>query len=327
MAPVGHEGQINDKTLECQRISDEISALNLRLASLENEDNALRAKLREKTSERDVYFQEFTKYELKRNSLGSEREKLTNRLYDEYELTYASAKELDYPAVTDKTRGHTVYELGKYRSKIRELGNVNVGAIEEYASVKSEYDFLSKQVDDLIASKNKYSSILAGIEREMRTRFSDTFERINDNFKVAFTDLFGGGNATLSLTDPSDVLTSGIEIKVAPPGKVINNLKALSGGEQVFVAIAILFAIFKVNPPPFCLLDEIESALDEINVVKFAEYARRYCDASQFIVISHRRGTMEHANSLYGVTMQERGVTSLLSVNIDDIGSKLKLDE
>ena len=157
----------------------------------------------------------------------------------------------------------------------------------------------------------------------MCTRFTETFTQINENFKSVFKDLFRGGSANLFLTDPDNVLTSGIEIQVAPPGKVINNLKALSGGEQVFVAIAILFAIFKVNPPPFCLLDEIESALDEVNVVRFAGYARNYSDNTQFIIISHRRGTMETASSLYGVTMQERGVTSLLSVNVNEVETKI----
>lgn len=317
------EEKIREKSNSVSTIEATIATLTEKLDELDREDQSLRIKLREKSDERAVYFTEFTKLDIKRASLGGEREKLTSRLFDEYELTYASAKELGYPEIDEKTRSRVQHELGKYKSRIRELGNVNVGAIEEYAKVKSEYDFLSAQIADLNESKAKYTSILSNIEREMCTRFTDTFNEINENFKTVFKDLFRGGSANLSLTDPANVLTSGIEIQVAPPGKVINNLKALSGGEQVFVAIAILFAIFKVNPPPFCLLDEIESALDEVNVVRFAEYARNYCDNTQFIVISHRRGTMETASSLYGVTMQERGVTSLLSVNVNEVESKI----
>jgi len=157
----------------------------------------------------------------------------------------------------------------------------------------------------------------------MRSRFSDVFDRINENFKVVFSELFGGGTAELTLTDPENILECGIEINVAPPGKIIKNLTLLSGGEQVFVAIALFFAILKVTPAPFCLLDEIEAALDEVNVARFAAYAKRYSDKTQFIVITHRRGTMEESDRLYGVTMPERGISRILTLNINEVEQKI----
>ena len=158
---------------------------------------------------------------------------------------------------------------------------------------------------------------------EMREKFSQTMKDVNTQFKNVFRELFGGGTAELVLTNPEDVLTSGIDINVAPPGKIIKNLVSLSGGEQAFVAIALFFAILKVNPTPFCIFDEIESALDEVNVVRFAEYAKKYSDATQFIMITHRRGTMESADTLYGVTMYEKGISKVLTVNVRDIEERL----
>ena len=197
-----------------------------------------------------------------------------------------------------------------------------------YEEVKGRHEELKTQLGDLAASKEELLGILSRVEDEMKESFRHTFDEINTNFATVFSELFGGGSAKLELTDPNNVLSSGIEIIVAPPGKLIKSLKSLSGGEQVFVAIAILFAIFKINPPPFCLLDEIESALDEVNVTRFANYAKNFCNNTQFITISHRRGTMEAANALYGVTMQERGVSKLLSINMNDIEKKIgiKLD-
>ena len=157
----------------------------------------------------------------------------------------------------------------------------------------------------------------------MCRRFNETFEQVNENFKEVFKELFGGGSGSLTLTDPENVLTSGIEINVTPPGKIIRNLKLLSGGEQVFVAIGIFFAILKVNPSPFCLLDEIESALDEVNVDRFAQYAKEFTGNTQFIIITHRRGTMEEADTLYGVTMQERGISKILSISVNEVEQKL----
>ncbi len=308
----------------------EIAELETTLKNLREEASALEIRQRElydlknsKAEEKNTYSVQYAKLEIKRSGLLGEKDKLTARLWDEYELTYSSAQELGYEPITQETRQKSVSEQNKLRIKIRDLGAVNVNAIEEYATVKSEYDTMSTQIEDLNKSKTDYSDIVSQMEQEMCQRFSSTFEQINQNFMTVFRELFGGGSAKLELTDPHNVLTSGIEIIVSPPGKVIKNLKSLSGGEQVFVAIAILFAIFKINPPPFCLLDEIESALDEVNVSRFANYAKNFCNNTQFIVISHRRGTMEAASALYGVTMQERGVSKLLSINVADVEKQI----
>ena len=313
---------------EIEKAEAAIKALHKEAEEIHTRAIDLQMNLKSKNEEFQLQSAHYAKLESKRATLLGEKDRLTAKLWEEYELTYTAACETEYPEITQENRNKNVSEQNKLRAKIRELGSVNVGAIEEYASVKEEYDHLNTQVKDLNQSKEDYSNIVSQLEKEMCQKFSDSFHAINENFSVVFRELFGGGSAKLELTDPKNVLTSGIEIIVAPPGKLIKNLKSLSGGEQVFVAIAILFAIFKINPPPFCLLDEIESALDEVNVSRFANYAKNFCNNTQFITISHRRGTMEAANALYGVTMQERGVSKLLSINMNDIEKKIgiKLD-
>ena len=175
---------------------------------------------------------------------------------------------------------------------------------------------------DLAQSKEDTIDIIARIEQEMRESFIKAFNDINKHFGITFKELFGGGSAELSLTEPEDVLTSGIEIKAAPPGKIIKSMSLLSGGEQSFVAIALLFAILKVNPTPFCILDEIEAALDEVNVFRFGEYVKKLCDDTQFILITHRRGTMEIGDRLYGVTMPQRGISQAIELNVNEIEGK-----
>ena len=308
---------------EIAAITESIRILRDESTELETRIRDLHEVIRQKTEEKNTYAVQYTRMEARHNSLVNEKDKLTARLWDEYDLTYSAARELEYPPITAESRAKSVTEQNKLRIKIRDLGPVNVNAIEEYADVKSEYDTMTAQINDLNKSKTEYSDIVSQMEEEMCQRFSKTFAEINTNFMTVFRELFGGGSAKLELTDPQNVLTSGIEIIVSPPGKVIKNLKSLSGGEQVFVAIAILFAIFKINPPPFCLLDEIESALDEVNVSRFANYAKNICNNTQFIVISHRRGTMEAASALYGVTMQERGVSKLLSINVSEVEKQI----
>jgi chromosome segregation protein len=182
---------------------------------------------------------------------------------------------------------------------------------------------MKEQIKDLTEAKNDLEDIIERLEKEMKTAFITAFNNINENFNRVFGELFGGGSAELSLTDPEDVLTSGIEIKAAPPGKIIKSLMQLSGGEQAFVATALFFAILQVNPTPFCILDEIEAALDEVNVVRFAQYIKRYSKETQFVIITHRRGTMEAANRLYGVTMPEHGISKVLALDVGEI-SKVK---
>ena len=210
---------------------------------------------------------------------------------------------------------------------MKELGDVNVAAIDEYTAVKQEFERIDSGYSDLIAAKAKHQSVVRDMEKNMKTMFVDTFNKVNENFTVVFSELFGGGRGVLSLTDPENVLESGIEISVAPPGKIIKSLSLLSGGEQVFVAIALFFAILRVTPAPFCLLDEIEAALDEVNVKRFATYAKKFSDKTQFIVISHRRGTMELADTLYGVAMQQRGISTVLSIEVNEVEEKLGLKD
>ena len=185
-----------------------------------------------------------------------------------------------------------------------------------------KFDEVNDQYQDLLNSFKSLTDIIAKLEEEMATTFVKSFEQINENFGQVFRELFGGGSAELSLTDPENVLTSGIEIKAAPPGKKIGNLMLLSGGEQSFVAIALFFSILKLHPTPFCILDEVEAALDEVNVFRFGEYIKRFCGDTQFILITHRRGTMQIADRLYGVTMPERGVSKVIGVDIAEIDAK-----
>jgi chromosome segregation protein len=210
-------------------------------------------------------------------------------------------------------------ELAELKSKIKSLGHVNVSAIDEYREVSERYAFMSEQLTDTQKSKADLEKVIRELTDDMQSIFVENFYKINENFKQIFVELFGGGSAELVLTDTQDVLSSGIEIVVAPPGKVIKNLISLSGGEQACVAIAIYFAILKVKPSPFCILDEIDAPLDEVNVRKYAVYLNRFIDKTQFIVVTHRRGTMESANVLYGVTMQKDGVSKLLKMEQKDI--------
>lgn len=244
------------------------------------------------------------------------------RLWDEYELTLSEAEKLR-TQLESKTNANK--RINEIKSSIKTLGDVNVSSIEEYKLVKDRYEFLTVQVTDLIKAKSDLEKIIFDLTEQMRGIFSNQFKVINSHFSITFKELFGGGTAELVLNDPSDVLSSGIEIIVAPPGKIIKHLSALSGGEQAFVAIALYFAILKVKPTPFCVLDEIEAALDEVNVVRFAEYLRKLTKGTQFIAITHRRGTMEEADMLYGVTMQEKGVSKMLAINVNEIEKHLKI--
>ena len=310
------DADIAEKEAERKRLIEQ----NL---AYEKQQGKIREDLRDKTHKREVIFRQFTKLEGQREQVTTEHERLAAKIWEDYELTYTAAAELNYPPVTAETRPAYGARQSELKNKIRALGSVNVGAIEEYAAVKERYDFNTAQYNDLTQAKESLSGIIDRLEREMRTKFVDAFQEINRHFKVTFREMFGGGSAELALTDPENVLTSGIEINVAPPGKIIKNLIALSGGEQAFVAIALIFAILIVNPTPFCIFDEIESALDEVNVLRLSEYMRRYSEKTQFIAITHRRGTMEGSDRIYGITMPDRGVSRVLSMNINEVEKKM----
>ena len=277
------------------------------------------AKMREKMSQKELIFREYTKSENRLENLRAEQDKLATKLWDDYELTRSDALSLGYETITSENRAEVAAKQIEYRNKLRAIGNVDLDAVNKYKEVKERYDYMKGQLDDLDASKKDLLDIIGKLEGEMKDAFVESFNLINENFNTVFSELFGGGSAELILTDPDNVLESGIEIKAAPPGKIIKNMVQLSGGEQAFIAIALFFAILKVNPTPFCILDEIEAALDEVNVARFAEYIKRYKDSTQFVLITHRRGTMEAANRLYGVTMPQRGISRVLELNIDEI--------
>ncbi|MBQ2766854.1 MAG: chromosome segregation protein SMC [Clostridia bacterium] len=310
-------GEAHLRELNARRAEVEAGSL-----VFEQQLNDLRVRLRDQNNRKELVIREHTRNENKLAGLRAEQDKLSSRLWDDYELTRAGAIELGYPPVTEENRTEVAAVQTECRNKLRALGSVNVSAIEEYAEVKSRYDYLSGQLSDLRDAKADLEAVIARLEIEMRTAFLAAFDAINRNFNRVFAELFGGGSASLELTDPADPLTSGIEIKAAPPGKVIKSLMQLSGGEQSFIGVALFFAILQVNPTPFCILDEIEAALDEVNVARLAEYIKRYTGDTQFILITHRRGTMEVADCLYGVTMPERGISRVLALNIDDIEKK-----
>ena len=272
------------------------------------------------TDERERMSGEMARLAERRTAAENELNDTNTKLWEEYQLTAGEAKELcvEFESLTELRRS-----VAEVRGKIRGLGNVNVGAIEEYKEVKERYDFLKAQVTDVEKAKSELTRMIAELCSEMEELFTTSFKQINTHFQQIFKELFGGGHARLYLSDESNVLESGIEIEVSPPGKVIKNLSALSGGEQALVAISIYFAILRVNPAPFCFLDEIEAALDDVNVARYAQYLRRMTDRTQFIVITHRRGTMEAADVLYGVTMQEDGVSKILRLDLDNVSADL----
>ncbi len=295
-------------------------------AGFEEKLSALSQKLREQMSARENIFREFTTAEAKLTSLQADMNKLAGRLYDDYELTRAEAVALDYPAVTPENRSQILATQTECRNKLRAIGHFDPDAVEKYREIKARYDDMKSQIEDLEKSQTELVKIISGLESQMKEAFTSSFDAINENFGKTFAELFGGGSAELSLTDPDNVLESGIEIKAAPPGKIIKNLMQLSGGEQAFIGVALFFAILKVNPTPFCILDEIEAALDEVNVERLAQYIKRYSDETQFIMITHRRGTMAAATRLYGVTMPEHGISKVLALDVADISKNKEND-
>lgn len=272
------------------------------------------------SDEREKMSQEMARLNERKAAAEKEYDELIAKLWEEYQLTMSDAQPFCVPfeSAADLRR-----QVAETRGRIRALGNVNVGAIEEYKEVSERYTFLKNQVQDVEKSRTELTRMIAELSTEMQDIFTRSFAEINRNFGRIFTELFGGGTACLKLDDELNVLECGIEIQVSPPGKVIKNLAALSGGEQALVAISIYFAILAVNPAPFCILDEIEAALDDVNVARYAQYLRRITDHTQFIVITHRRGTMEAADVLYGVTMQEDGVSKLLRLDLEQVDATL----
>ena len=272
----------------------------------------VREKLAESKSSLD---REVNRLSTQKEKLDSQIEGLINYMWDEYEITLTAASLMRDPELTDASAMKK--EIGQLKNSIRELGDVNVNAIEDYKNVSERYSFLKTQHDDLVVAEEQLRVIIADLDESMRTQFRQQFKLISEQFDKVFKEMFGGGHGTLEIDETVDILEAGIKIIAQPPGKKLVNMNMMSGGEKALTAIALLFAIQNLKPSPFCLLDEIEAALDENNVVRFAKYLHKLKD-TQFIVITHRRGTMESADRLYGITMQEKGVSALVSVNLID---------
>ncbi len=301
-------------------LSQQIEQLNGQRLSLEKRSADLRRLEREKTAERERLSGEVARLEERRANLQKQYDEILAKLWEEYELTKREAEEV---AVEIADVGKAQRRLAELKQKIKSLGTVNVAAIEEYKEVSERYAFMSEQLGDVERSKAELLKLINELTKQMREIFIERFQQINQHFSSTFVELFGGGKASLSLTDPENVLTTGIEISVEPPGKIVSHIELLSGGEKALVAIALYFAIMKVSPSPFCVMDEIEAALDDVNVYRFASYLRRMNTHTQFICITHRRGTMEEADVLYGVTMQDRGISKLLELHAGEIEEKL----
>ncbi len=298
----------------------QIEAYNGQRDLLEKRTVEIRSIERSKTSEREVSGRELARLEERKINLQKEYDTIISKLWEEYELTRREAEKV---AVPIDNQPAAQKRLNSLKQSIRALGSVNVSAIEEYKEVSERYEFLSVQVKDVEKSKAEIEKLITSLTKQMKETFVESFEQINRNFTFTFKELFGGGTASLSLADPENILTSGIDIIVHPPGKIVVHLDALSGGEKALVAIALYFAIMKVRPAPFCVMDEIEAALDDVNVARFASYLRRLTDKTQFILITHRRGTMEEADVLYGVTMQDEGISKLLELRSTEVAEKL----
>ncbi|MBR3439243.1 MAG: chromosome segregation protein SMC, partial [Clostridia bacterium] len=288
----------------------------------ETEVTSLRTKERECNDSREKLSGEVARLEERRDSMKNELESAQNKLYDEYQLTLPEAQGMgivldDIPASRAK--------LTELRNKIRALGSVNVDAVDEYREVSERYEYMNGQVKDIEESKAELEKLISELTGKMAEQFREQFRLINLHFGETFRELFDGGKAELVLDDPTDVLECDINIKVQPPGKAVKNIDLLSGGEKGLSAIALLFAILKVTPAPFCIFDEVEAALDDVNVTRYAKYVRSMTKSTQFILITHRRGTMEEADILYGVTMQEEGVSKILELHTADMAKKLGL--
>ncbi len=302
---------------------EKIEALIAKRTEGEANSTALRSKEREMTTEREKLGGELARLEERRDAMQRELETAQNKLYDEYQLSLREAADMGIVLEDIPKAQRTLQEI---KNKIRALGSVNVGAVEEYKEVSERYEYMSGQIGDIEKAREELIKLIEELTGKMAERFREQFRRINNHFGETFKELFDGGRAELVLDDPQDVLECNINIRVQPPGKNVQNIDLLSGGEKGLAAIALLFAILKVTPAPFCIFDEVEAALDDVNVSRYASYVREMTGNTQFILITHRRGTMDEADMLYGVTMQEKGVSKLLELKTAEMAKKLGLE-
>ncbi len=318
----GLKAQAEAYRQQAEQTKSSVSTLLTARDELDKSVQNMRVEERTLASDREKMNGELVRLEERKISMVHEYDDTIKKLYDEYGLTRSEAEEKgsipeDIPAAQRR--------LVELRSKIRGLGSVNVSAIEEYKEVSERYEFMSAQITDIEQSRTQLIKLISELTKQMEITFVERFNAINTYFGQVFVKLFGGGTAELRLTDSENILESGIEILAQPPGKNISIIEQLSGGEKALIAISIYFAVMKVNPPPFCILDEVDAALDDVNVTRFAEYLRKMSGQSQFILITHRRGSMEEADMLYGVTMQEKGISKLLELNVSELESRLKM--
>lgn len=308
--------EIDEAVSKYEALKNKINTLNESKNAINSKIDDVNSDIRKQIETKTALDKELNRLELRKETTDSKCRQLYDSMWEEYEITYVVAK--DYETL-DLSDVDLQKEEKRLRSEIRALGNVNLNAVEEYNNVKQRFDFLTKNRDDILETEKKLVQVINQLEVLMTEQFAEQFKVISHNFSETFAEMFGGGKAELKLADNDDILNCGIDIIVQPPGKALQNMMLLSGGEKALTAMALLFAILKMKPSPFCILDEIEAALDDANVNRYAEYLSNFIDDTQFIVITHRKGTMEAADILYGVTMQEQGVSKLVSVKFDEV--------
>jgi len=303
-----HNEEKSGKTFELDRLAEERKIMEEDLYDIVNKINDANKTIL-------LLQEDYSRVEVKKAKIEAEMEALQDRMWNEYELTYSSAVQLRKD-IGSLTQAHK--KINELRNSIKELGPVNVASIEEYVKTKERFEFMNSQRNDMEQAREKLQRVIYEMTSIMKKQFLEQFKLINENFNIVFRELFNGGRAGLVLVDQDNVLESGIEIEAQPPGKKLQNMMLLSGGERAFTAIALLFSILRLKPTPFCILDEIEAALDEANVYRFVEYLRRYSTQTQFVMVTHRKGTMEGSDMLYGVTMQEHGVSKIVSMKMGE---------
>ena len=317
------QDQIEALRVRQQALRDRLAALDQEKIELEAERTA-RSRAGQEMNGRLLDLERAaSRLEQKIATSALEEKQILDRLWERYELSHSDAQA---QRIELESRAKANRRIGELKRDIAALGTPNIGAIEEFDRVNTRYTYLSGQRDDVETAKGEIEGVIEDLTREMTSIFAEQFKLLSESFQSTFVDLFGGGQATLELEDENDILNCGIEIKAQPPGKTLKTISLLSGGEKAFVAIALYFSILKVHPTPFCVMDEIEAALDDANVTRYARYMRRLAGKTQFIVITHRRGTMEEADVLYGVTMQEQGVSKILTINLNDMAKELKIE-
>ena len=314
------EEQILSLNEQIEQMKQEVKDSGGRVEELKNERIAKNEELNKTEEEIANQFKviedlkaQITKQEVKKSKIEYELEQIINKMWEDYEIT---PNNIEGEYKKPENVSETTKKVKHLRDEIKSLGSINIDSIEEYKQTKERYDFMCEQRLDLEDSSNKLRKVIQDMTKIMKEQFETQFKIINRNFGEVFSELFGGGKAELKLADENNILECGIDIEVQPPGKKLQSMTLLSGGEKAFTAIALLFAILKINPAPFCVLDEIEAALDDVNVYRFADYLKKFTKETQFLVITHRKGTMEAADTVYGITMEENGISKLLSMKL-----------